>query len=105
MDSFWNVVLNVVSESGIWAMLFVTLLIILINSNNKREEKYQEIIRALANALKKVEEVKEDVEDIKFSMGIGGSSSLLTKAESMQSSDQSKKIGEKDDIEGKSKNI
>ena len=75
-ENIWNVVVSIVSESGVWAMLFVTLLIILITSNNKREEKYQEIIRALANALKKVEEVKEDVEDVKFTMGIGGNSQM-----------------------------
>lgn len=74
LENVWKILVNVVSDSGVWAMLFVTLLIILIMGNNKREEKYQEIIRALANSLKKVEEVKEDVEDIKFSMGIGGNS-------------------------------
>ncbi|MBQ8468686.1 MAG: hypothetical protein IJ542_02900 [Clostridia bacterium] len=78
-ENVWSVIVSIVSESGVWAMLFVALLIILISSNNKREEKYQEIIRALANALKKVEEIKEDVEDIKFSMGIGGNSKLTEK--------------------------
>ena len=74
LENVWKILVNVVSDSGVWAMLFVTLLIILIMGNNKREEKYQEIIRALANSLKKVEEVKEDVEDIKYNMGIGGNS-------------------------------
>ena len=78
MDSFWSTLLSVVSESGVWAMLFVTLLIVLITGNNRREERYQEIIRALGNSLKKVEEIKEDVEDIKFGMGIGGNSKLQT---------------------------
>ena len=59
------------------------LLIILISSNNAREQKYQEIIRALSNSLKKVEEVKEDVEDIKFAMGIGGNSKLNKDSESL----------------------
>jgi len=75
-ENFWNIIISIVSESGVWAMLFVILLIILITSNNAREQKYQEIIRALSNSLKKVEEIKEDVEDIKFSMGIGGNSKL-----------------------------
>ena len=75
-ENFWNIVISVVSESGVWAMLFVILLISLISSNNAREQKYQEIIRALSASLRKVEEVKEDVEDIKFSLGIGGNSKL-----------------------------
>lgn len=72
LSSIWSVILSLVSESGVWAMLFVSLLIILIKSNNKREEKYQNIIDKLGNSLKKVEAIKEDVEDLKFYSGIGG---------------------------------
>lgn len=67
-------VLSFVSNSGIWALLFVVLLIVLITTNGQREEKYQSIIEALSRSLKKVEEIKEDIEDIKFTMGIGGNS-------------------------------
>ena len=70
----WRMVLSFVSNSGIWALLFVVLLIILITTNGQREEKYQSIIEALSHSLKKVEEIKEDIEDIKFTMGIGGNS-------------------------------
>ena len=97
-ETFWHIVLNIVSESGIWAMLFVILLIILITSNNAREQKYQDIIRALSNSLKKIEEVKEDVEDIKFSMGIGGNSK-------MQNSVEKTSKGESNDTQRKDKNI
>ena len=70
----WRMVLSFVSNSGIWALLFVVLLIVLITTNGQREEKYQSIIEALSRSLKKVEEIKEDVEDIKFTMVIGGNS-------------------------------
>lgn len=63
--------MSLVSESGVWAMLFLALLIVLIKSNNEREQKYQNIIEKLGNSLKKVEEIKEDVEDMKTAMGIG----------------------------------
>ncbi len=76
ISSLWGQILTIISESGIWAMLFVALLIILIRSNNKREEKYQEVISKLGESLKKVEEIKEDVEDLKFTAGIGGNSQL-----------------------------
>ena len=71
LNSIWNVILSLVSESGVWAMLFLALLIILIKSNNERERKYQNIIEKLGNSLKKVEEIKEDVEDLKTAVGIG----------------------------------
>lgn len=99
MDSFWTALFKVVSESGIWAMLFVTLLIVLITGNNRREEKYQEIIRALGNSLKKVEEIKEDVEDIKFGMGIGGNSNLQKEHIEKQEN------GEQNDTQRKDQNI
>lgn len=71
LDSIWSMILSLVSESGVWAMLFLALLIILIKSNNEREQKYQNIIEKLGNSLRKVEEIKEDVEDLKSAMGIG----------------------------------
>lgn len=95
-ENFWNIIISVVSESGIWAMLFVVLLIILITSNNAREQKYQEIIRALSNSLKKVEEIKEDVEDIKFSMGIGGNSTMLNKDIETKQGDENNESQRKD---------
>jgi len=72
LSSIWSMILSLVSESGVWAMLFLALLIVLIKSNNAREAKYQTIIEKLGNSLKKVEEIKEDVEDLKFVAGIGG---------------------------------
>lgn len=96
-DNVWKVLVSIVSESGVWAMLFITLLIILISSNNKREEKYQEIIRALSNSLKKVEEVKEDVEDIKFAMGIGGNVEKTTQKPTQNQNAQENKKEEEND--------
>ncbi len=95
LNSIWNIILSLVSESGVWAMLFLALLIILIKSNNQREAKYQNIIEKLGNSLKKVEEIKEDVEDLKHAAGIGGKTNKQadeTKEENV--SEQSKKQNE-----------
>ena len=73
-SALWTSLLGLVSESGIWAMLFVALLIILIRNNNNREAKYQQIINKLSSSLKVVEEIKEDVEDLKFAANIGAGS-------------------------------
>lgn len=79
LSSIWSMILSLVSESGVWAMLFLALLIVLIKSNNARESKYQTIIEKLGNSLKKVEEIKEDVEDLKFAAGIGGTQKTADK--------------------------
>lgn len=76
LNSIWSVLLSMASESGVWAMLFLTLLIVLIKSFSKREEIYQDIIKTLSKNMSTVKEIKEDVEDLKFVSGIGGNSNL-----------------------------
>lgn len=105
LDSIWSIILSLVSESGVWAMLFLSLLIILIRSNNKREENYQNIIEKLGNSLKKVEEIKEDVEDIKYVSGIGGNSKIINKTNAKTSQIQTDKTEGNNDTKGQSKNI
>ncbi len=76
LSSIWSIILSMVSESGVWAMLFLALLLVLIKSFNKREEIYQNLIKMLGKSLNKVDEIKEDIEDLKFVSGIGGNSKL-----------------------------
>lgn len=104
ISSLWTSLLGLVSESGIWAMLFVTLLVVLIKNNNSREAKYQQIINKLSSSLKVVEEIKEDVEDLKFSAGIGGGSKLEDK---MPLSAEDKNLTKEDtnDTETKNENM
>jgi hypothetical protein len=106
LSSIWSIILSLVSESGVWAMLFLALLIILIKSNSAREAKYQEIITKLGSSLKKVEEIKEDVEDLKFVSGIGGNSRLSNAEKSViKSSSASEQTGAKEkNNESKTKN-
>lgn len=96
LSSIWSMILSLVSESGVWAMLFLALLIVLIKSNNAREAKYQTIIEKLGNSLKKVEEIKEDVEDLKFVAGIGGNqkSAKEIKVNSLQTNNTINQIKE-----------
>lgn len=103
LSSIWNVILSLVSESGIWAMLFLALLIILIKSNNERERKYQNIIEKLGNSLKKVEEIKEDVEDLKTVMCIGHKADKPIKAETKASAIPSEE--NTDESKTESKNV
>lgn len=108
LDSIWSMILSLVSESGVWAMLFLALLIILIKSNNEREQKYQNIIDKLGNSLKKVEEIKEDVEDLKSVMGIGHKKSekieQISQPNMLEKGEKIEQISQPDMLEAKEEN-
>ena len=55
---------NIVSQ-GAWAILFVWLLWDTRKDSKQREEKYQDTIDKLADEINIVEEIKDDVEEIK----------------------------------------
>lgn len=61
MESIWEVVIS----NGIFACLFVWLLFYQIKDSSRREKKYIEIISQLAKDLDVVEDVKEDVGELK----------------------------------------
>ncbi len=60
-EQIWEVALN----SGLWAMLFVGLFITQMKDSKAREEKYQQLVDSLAEKLKIVEIIKDDIEIIK----------------------------------------
>ena len=60
-EQIWEVALN----SGLWAMLFVGLFITQMKESKAREEKYQQLVDSLAEKLKIVEIIKDDIEIIK----------------------------------------
>ena len=61
----WSELLKEAATNGLWALLFVSLLVYLLTDSRKREAKYQEVISRLASSLEAVEEIKEDIKDIK----------------------------------------
>lgn len=61
----WDKIFEMATNSGIWAVLFVSLFFIQLKDSKVREEKYQQTIENLADKLKVVMEIKEDVENIK----------------------------------------
>ena len=60
-EQIWETALN----SGLWAMLFVGLFITQMKDSKAREEKYQALVDSLAEKLKIVEVIKEDIDIIK----------------------------------------
>ena len=61
----WQDIVNIVISNGIFAVLFVSLLFILIKDSKRREEKYQDAIKKLSHHLDVVEDIKEDVKEIR----------------------------------------
>ena len=62
----WNDVFNIAISNGIFAVMFVALLVYVLKDSRKRESKYQNIIDILSVKLNTVEEIKQDVSEIKL---------------------------------------
>ena len=61
----WREIFNLAISNGLFAVLFLGLLIYFLRDSSRREKRYQETILKLGNALEIVQSVKQDVEDIK----------------------------------------
>ena len=61
----WEQIVNLAISNGLFAVLFLGLLVYQLKDSRTREKKYQETIINLGNALEVVQSVKEDVKDIK----------------------------------------
>lgn len=74
----WNDVLSIVVSNGIFAILFVYLFWYQLRDSAKREVKYQQTIEQLTTHLKILEDVKQDLTDIKeYLKGGDGDEKLL----------------------------
>lgn len=61
----WEKIFNLAISNGIWAVLFLALLVFQLKDSKNRETKYQKTIETLGKSLEVVNDVKEDVEEIK----------------------------------------
>ncbi len=61
----WDEVFGVALTNGIFACLFVALLIYELKDSRQREKKYQKTIETLTSRLVTIEKVHEDVDEIK----------------------------------------
>ena len=64
----WESILQMATEYGIWAALFVLLFFKQLKESKTREEKYQATIDNLADKLKMIAEIKTDIEAIRESL-------------------------------------
>lgn len=64
-SSMWEKIVDLAVTNGIWAVLFLGLLIYLLKDSRAREAKYQETIKDLNRSLEIVHDIKEDITEIK----------------------------------------
>lgn len=62
---FWADLVKVVISNGIFATLFVFLFFYQLKDSSKREEEYQKTIFTLSQHLELIEDVKEEVSELK----------------------------------------
>ena len=63
--NLWNEVISIVVSNGVFATIFVFLFLYQLKDSAKREKAYQKTITDLTQHLKTIEEVKEEVSDLK----------------------------------------
>ena len=61
----WEQIINLAISNGLFAVLFLGLLIYQLKDSRSRENRYQDTIVKLGKALEIVQSVKHDVEEIK----------------------------------------
>lgn len=61
----WEEIFNLALQNGLWAVLFLGLLIFVLKDSKKRESKYQDTIKDLTKNLGIVQIIKNEVEEIK----------------------------------------
>lgn len=63
--AIWEQIISVIVSNGIFATLFVLLFFYQLKDSRKREGKYQKIIEDLTIHLNVLEDVREDVQELK----------------------------------------
>ncbi len=61
----WETVLESVVANGAWAVLFCVLLVYELRDSRAREEKYQQTVASLLDALQGIDEIRDDLGEIK----------------------------------------
>ena len=67
----WNEVVSIVVSNGVFAILFVWLFLYMLKDSRNRETKYQQTIEQLTTHLQTLEEVKDDLTEIKGMLKAG----------------------------------
>ena len=60
----WDQIVEYMAANGVWALLFLGLLIYQLKDSRKREEKYTATITSLTEGLNALEGIKQDIKSI-----------------------------------------
>jgi len=60
----WEQIMQSAASNGIWALLFLALLVYQLQDSKKREEKYTATITNLTEGLNALEGIKQDIKNI-----------------------------------------
>jgi len=88
----WETIIEYMAANGVWALLFLGLLVYQLQDSKKREEKYTATITSLTEGLGALEGIKQDIKNIidsidSASQGIFKKKTSRGKAESDRSDD------------------
>ena len=89
----WEQIMEYAAANGIWALLFLGLLIYQLKDSKKREEKYTATITSLTEGLNALEGIKQDIKNI-----IDAIDSTLRVGESYLVKKKPEKTGEKSEM-------
>ena len=60
----WDKIVEYMASNGVWALLFLALLVYQLQDSKKREEKYTATITSLTEGLNALEGIKQDIKNI-----------------------------------------
>ncbi|MDR2634618.1 MAG: hypothetical protein LBC13_01410 [Clostridiales bacterium] len=60
----WETVFETAAANGIWAVMFLGLLVYQLRDSRAREAKYQKTIESLSRSLENVGDVKDDIKKL-----------------------------------------
>ena len=72
----WQQIFDMAINNGLWAVLFLCMLVYMLKDANKREQKYRATIDGLLGRLDVVEQIREDTAAIR-----GDTAALVEAAE------------------------
>ena len=73
----WKEIVSIVVSNGVFAILFVWLFLYQLKDSSKREVKYQETIEKLTGHLSELEQIKNDISEIKDFLKVDDDEELL----------------------------
>ncbi len=86
----WESIIEAAASNGLWALLFVGLLVYLLQDSKKREEKYTKTIESLSECLHIVEEMQTDVKSILSKVINTAVTKIITKKKTEDTKSQEK---------------